>query len=72
MNKKSKLSEAQIKARNKWDSENSYKMTVTFYKNKFPKEMFEQAKEEIKKMGISQNEFFVSKLKELLKEKGDD
>lgn len=64
--------EAQKKATNKWRKENVYTKTIFFYKNDFPKEMFERAKEEIQKMGISQNEFFVSKLKELLKEKGDD
>lgn len=58
--------DAQKRAKNKWRKENSYTTTITFYKNTFPKEKFEKAKEEIKKMGLSQNEFFVKKLKELI------
>lgn len=69
---KNKTSASQIKAIRKWDKKNIYKVTITFYKHKFPREMFDKAKEEIKKMGISQNEFFESKLKELLNKKGDD
>ncbi len=70
--KKNKTSESQIKACRKWEKENCYKVTVTFYKHRFPKEMFEKAKEEIRKMGISQNEFFEKKLKELVNGKEDD
>lgn len=63
------LSEARKRANRKWNSENSYVKTIRFYNARFPKEMFEKAKEEIAKMGMSQNEFFEQKLKELV---GDD
>ncbi len=69
---KNKVSESQKRANRKWGKDNTYKATITFYKHKFPKDMFEKAKEEIRKMGISQNEFFEIKLKELLQEKGDE
>lgn len=58
--------DAQKRAKTKWRRENSYTTTITFYKNNFPKEKFEKAKEEIKKMGLSQNEFFIKKLRELI------
>lgn len=67
--KSKKTTEAQYKAIRKWSNNNTYKMTITFYNHKFPKEKFEKAKEEIKKMGMSQNEFFEKKMKELI---GDD
>lgn len=70
--KKNKTSESQIKATRKWEKKNTYKATITFYKHKLPEEMFEKAKEEIRKLGMSQSEFFTTKLKELVNEKGDD
>lgn len=63
-----KTKETHIKAVRKWEKENVYKVTITFYKKDFPKEKFEKAKEEIRKMGMSQNEFFVRKVKELIGE----
>lgn len=66
---KNKISEAQLRAKSKWAKENTYSTSIHFYKKDFPKEKFEKAKEEIRKMGMSQNEFYISKLKELL---GDD
>lgn len=68
MEEKAKVSEAQKRANTKWRKENTYTRTITFYKNDFPKEKFEKAKEEIEKLGISQNQFFISKLKELIGE----
>lgn len=60
--------DAQRRANSKWKKENTYNLTVTLYKSSFPKEKLEKAKAEIKKMGMSQNEFFVTKLKELIGE----
>lgn len=60
------VSEAQKRANMKWRKENTYTHTITFYKGRFSKEEYEKAKEEIKKMGLSQNEFFEMKLKELI------
>lgn len=68
MKKNNKTSISQIKASNKWTKENTYSTTIHFYKD-FPREKFKKAQEEIRKMGMSQNEFFVRKLKELI---GDD
>ena len=50
---------------------NQYTTAIRFNKNTFPEEMFEKCKEEIRKMGMSQNEFFITKLKELIKDKGE-
>lgn len=65
MNKKT--SQSQIKANKKWEKENTYKVTVTFYKNRLPKEKYEEAKKIIKAKGLSYNRFYEEKIKELLK-----
>lgn len=65
MNKKT--SQSQINAVKKWEKENTYKVTVTFYKNRLPKEKYEEAKKIIKAKGLSYNRFYEEKIKELLK-----
>lgn len=66
-----KTKECQLKANKKWRQKNQYMTAIRFNKNTFPEEMFEKCKEEIRKMGMSQNEFFITKLKELIKNKGE-
>lgn len=66
-----KTKESQLRANKKWRQKNQYTTAIRFNKNTFPKEMFEKCKEEIRKMGMSQNEFFITKLKELIKDKGE-
>lgn len=65
-----KTKESQLRANKKWRQKNQYTTAIRFNKNTFPEEMFEKCKEEIRKMGMSQNEFFITKLKELIKDKG--
>lgn len=60
-----KIKDSSKRAKRKWEEINTYKTTITFYKKKFPKEEFEKAKEEIRKMGKSLNQFLTEKLKEL-------
>lgn len=64
--KENKTRECQLKAARKWRKENCYFKTITFYKKDFPKERFEMAKKKIKEKGMSENEFFTVKLKELI------
>ena len=64
-----KTKECQLRATKKWRQKNQYSALILFNKNTFPKEMFEKCKEEIRKMVMSQNEFFITKLKELNKDK---
>lgn len=66
-----KTKECQLRANKKWRQKNQYTTAIRFNKNTFPEEMFEKCKEEIRKMGMSQNEFFITKLKELIKDKGE-
>lgn len=66
-----KTKESQLRANKKWRQKNQYTTAIRFNKNTFPEEMFEKCKEEIRKMGMSQNEFFITKLKELIKDKGE-
>lgn len=66
-----KTKESQLRANKKWKQKNQYTTAIRFNKNTFPEEMFEKCKEEIRKMGMSQNEFFITKLKELIKDKGE-
>ena len=39
-----KTSKAQIKSIRKWEKDNVYKVTISFYKNRLPKEKYEEAK----------------------------
>ena len=66
-----KTKESQLRDNKKWRQKNQYTTAIRFNKNTFPEEMFEKCKEEIRKMGMSQNEFFITKLKELIKDKGE-
>ena len=66
-----KTKESQLRANKKWRQKNQYTTAIRFNKNTCPEEMFEKCKEEIRKMGMSQNEFFITKLKELIKNEGE-
>ena len=66
-----KTKESQLRANKTWRQKNPYTTAIRFNKNTFPEEMLEKCKEEIRKMGMSQNEFFITKLKELIKDKGE-
>lgn len=61
-----KISEAEKKAKKKWAKNNTYTYTITFYKKNFPVEDYEKARNKIKEMGISCNEFCVQNFKKLL------
>ena len=41
--------------------------TVSFYKNRLPKEKYEEAKRILKEKGLSFNRFYEEKIKELLR-----
>ena len=60
------LSEAKKRAAIKWQKENTYKFTIQFTNNNFPQEKYEKAKEKLKEMGISKNEYVLQAFKKLI------
>lgn len=67
-----KTSESQLNSIRKWEKDNVYKVTISFYKNRLPKEKYEEAKKIIKEKGISFNRFYEEKIKELLGDENED
>ena len=60
------LSEAKKRAAIKWQKENTYKFTIQFTNNNFSQEKYEKAKEKLKEMGISKNEYVLQAFKKLI------